>query len=764
MKHLTTIIDTALGLRAAGISVIPIRLDRFKAPSIASWKESMTRIADEAELRAWFRVRNWDAATGPVSSFPGLAAVCGAVSGGLECLDFDEPKLFERWADDVDAIDKTLIKRLVIVRTPADGVHCWYRCDVVQGNHELASRPSTDAELAANAKKKLQVMIETRGEGGYALLPGSPPQCHDLHKEYAYDPAGCGALTNVQQITPAERQRMHDLASSFNRIAGRISAPPMPKDSTVLLDLRPGNDFDLRGYPWQEILEVAGWQLVSGTWDEGKLVRPGKDPRDGCSATIGVCRGSKEEPLLNVFTSSDSTFPKGSYGKFRAWAAINFSGDLGRAASALSRLGFGSPAKANPERNGKHHETNGQPANPDAKPWEQPTKTQAPAGISLAELMKLDLPEPSFAVEGLLCEGLTILGGKPKMGKSWLSLLMGWAVAAGEDLDGRKVKGGDVLFLALEDTKRRLQSRVKMLKPSVPWEFPERLTIHTDWQRADSGGLNHIAEWAESHKETARLVIIDTLAKFRRGKKPNGNAYDDDYEDLGQIKKMCDHFNISAIVIHHTRKLKSEDPFDDLSGTLGITGAADGILILDRDRGMDGGQLFVTGRDVTEVTIPLTLDKATYRWTLGHSSEGIDTASRGATSPASNKVDQCCKWILQFLADYAHPANELDIAAKAAGHSPSAVRDAKQKLGRNGTGAICFEKKGEQWWTGLSPKSDWKLRPVDGMSKSKKPSESSESSESWNSPGKNRSNSPNSPVNSPDDDPDWIPAEFNIPQ
>jgi hypothetical protein len=756
-----TIRNAAYGLQAAGISVIPIRLDRPKQPCM-SWKDYEHRLPTTDELNKWFRLREWALDDGSkISSPPGIAAVAGKVSGGLECLDFDEGGLFEQWADQVDLRDSKLIKRLVIVRTPNNGVHCWYRCDQVEGNHVLASRPSTPEELAERPKKKIQVRIETRGEGGYALVPGSPAQCHELHREYQYDPMGCGGLASVQSIAPEDRKLLHEMAAAYNHIP---VAPPKPSAPPTITDLKPGNDFDVRGHSWQQILEPAGWTLAAGDWEnDGRLTRPGKTVREGFSATIGHCRGPNGEPLFNVFTSSDSEFLIGTYGKFRAYAIIYHRGDLSAAAGDLARQGFG--AKSQTPTN-THKDTQNVHTTPtaDQKPWEvKPTQAAPANGITLEELMKLELPPPRFAVDGLLCEGLTILGGKPKLGKSWLSLLIAWAVAAGEQIDGRAVSGGDVLFLALEDTPRRLQSRVRMLSTAVQWKFPERLTIHTNWGRADAGGLYYLAEWLNLHRGSARLVVIDTLAKFRRGKKSNANSYDEDYEDVGQLKKLCDEYSVSALIVHHTRKLKSEDPFDDLSGTLGIGGAADGILILDRDRGNDGGSLYVTGRDVPECTIPVTLDKVSFRWSLGTPVEGIDTAGRAATSPAATKVDQCCRWILSFLAEYAHPAAELDAAAKLAGYSGSAVRDAKAKLGKEGSGAICFDKRGQsEWWVGLTPKADWKPRPV--VKIGSRP-ESSESSESSKPSGQFRANSPKSPVNSPtrrssqsdDDEPDIWP-------
>jgi len=349
------------------------------------------------------------------------------------------------------------------------------------------------------------------------------------------------------------------------------------------------------------------------------------------------------------------------------------------------------------------------------KPWEvKPLGGQPGPGISAADLVQLDLPEPKFAVPGLICEGLTILGGRPKQGKSWLSLLVSWAAAGGHDLDGRPCAGGAVLYLALEDTKRRLKSRLLMLGPAVGWAFPPSLTLQTSWPRAAEGGLYYLAEWLSANKDTARLVIIDTLAKFRTGRKGNGNSYDEDYEALSQIKQLADLYGVAVLVIHHTRKLPAEDPFEELSGTLAISGAPDGLLILDRRRGADEGRLYATGRDVPESTTPLALDRSTWRWRLGASAEGIDVAGRHVGA-GSNTVDQCVTWLREYLGEYAYPSKEIVDAARKAGFKFSALRDAKTALGKNGTGELVSKNfggdKDNDWWNGFGPWEGWKRRP-----------------------------------------------------
>lgn len=694
-----TVYDLARRLHAAGVSCIPIRLDKPKAPALPSWEPYEARLPSPSELASWFKGYR-----------RGIAAIGGSVSGGLECLDFDEPGLFERWADDLGQAAPDLLPRLVVVKTPKGGAHAWYRSDQCEGNQTLAARPPTEAEFRERPKLKSVKRIETRGAGGYALLPGCPAECHETGGLYAYSPLGLGDLAKVQRVTAAERDVMIGLCRAFTTFAEPVRGVGYRPDRADG-GLPPWTDFDQRGPSWEAILAPHGWQLASGEWDSGRLTRPGKEIRHGWSATVGYCKGPAGEPRLYVWTTDGSGgLASGVYGKSAAWAILNHGGDFKASAKDLARQGFGDQTR--PLGDGRSPA-----ADVPAVAWAVKPAGDGPAsGYSAADLVLQEFPPPRYAVDGLLCEGLNILGGKPKGGKSWLSLLISWAVAGGHVLDGRPVQAGPVLCLSLEDSFRRLQSRLRMLHPALGWEFPAGLDLRTSWPRADKGGLYHLAEWLTAHPD-ARLVVIDTIARFRRpGKGGGGNAYEDDYGAFGEIQQLALRFGVPILVITHTRKTKAEDIFDELTGTLGQNGAADGLMVLDRDRGSDGAKLYVTGRDVPEATVPLTLDRATFRWTLGPSSDRIDTLGRADKGAGSNKVEQCCVWLREFLKAYAFPSSEIVEAGKKAGFSFSAVRDAKTAMGRDGTGEVAARNFGSgrtanDWWNGLGPPDKWVLRP-----------------------------------------------------
>ena len=152
--------------------------------------------------------------------------------------------------------------------------------------------------------------------------------------------------------------------------------------------------------------------------------------------------------------------------------------------------------------------------------------------FTAAQLRLRTFPSISYVVPDLLPDGLSIIAGRPKIGKSWLALDVCIAVASGRlCLGERKPVQGDVLYGALEDNPRRLQRRIdKLLSPfKVPW--PERLTLATSWRRLDQGGVDDVCQWIESKPEP-RLVVLDTLAGVRPIRTTQG--YAEDYEFIGR--------------------------------------------------------------------------------------------------------------------------------------------------------------------------------------------------------------------------------------
>ncbi|MFB8773478.1 AAA family ATPase [Streptomyces broussonetiae] len=254
------------------------------------------------------------------------------------------------------------------------------------------------------------------------------------------------------------------------------------------------------------------------------------------------------------------------------------------------------------------------PSDPAPAPTAPPKRERPRTAWTADQLMAAHFPEPKWAVPGILAEGVSVLAGPPKVGKSWLSLGLGLSVAAGgKAFDSVPVEGGPVLYLALEDTPRRLQTRMGKLLGGQP--APAGLTLVTECPPFPQGGTEAIAQWLERNPD-ARMVVIDVFAKMR-GQSPAGvSAYDADYVAVGYAKRLADHYGVAIVLVHHVRKAGSEDFLTEVSGTNGIAGAADATLVLKRARGQADGILHVTGRDVDEAEYALSFQPASGAWHL----------------------------------------------------------------------------------------------------------------------------------------------------
>lgn len=251
--------------------------------------------------------------------------------------------------------------------------------------------------------------------------------------------------------------------------------------------------------------------------------------------------------------------------------------------------------------------------------------------VTLGGMMATDYPEPSWVVPGIMSEGLNILAGAPKKGKSILALNLALTIAGGGVALGKRVIATDVLYLSLEDKHRRIKFRaLKMLgriRSDLADSVQDRLTVVTDWPRHDEGGIRAIDLWRERARNPG-LVIIDTWARFSPAYKPTGSTYSQDSDAMAAVQRYVNRHGFTALVVHHTRKTginkEPDDHVQEVSGTLGLTGVADGILVLVRAKEDCQATLHITGRDVSDQEYILEFCKETLVWTnLGTKKEHI---------------------------------------------------------------------------------------------------------------------------------------------
>ena len=246
--------------------------------------------------------------------------------------------------------------------------------------------------------------------------------------------------------------------------------------------------------------------------------------------------------------------------------------------------------------------------------------------VTAAELQTKTFAPIKWIVPDLLPEGLTLLCGKPKLGKSWMALDFGCAVALGASTLGKVCEAGPVLYLALEDNQRRLKKRLAKIHNRGAW--PADLHLATESPRLDAGGLLALRDWCDCHPN-ARLLILDTLATVKPANTGRQSDYAADYAALRGLHALAGELGIAIVVVHHVRKAEADDPFDTVSGSTGLTGAADTTLILTKRAGDGGTVRYGRGRDLAEVELAVEFNTDVCRWTeLGLPSEAFASDTR----------------------------------------------------------------------------------------------------------------------------------------
>lgn len=226
-------------------------------------------------------------------------------------------------------------------------------------------------------------------------------------------------------------------------------------------------------------------------------------------------------------------------------------------------------------------------------------------------LMNTVLPPIRFVISHLLPQGLHVLAGAPKVGKSWLSLWLCLQVAKGEPAWEFPTEQGGVLYFCLEDSYSRIQNRLL----DITDDAPPNLFFATMSEKLNSGLEQQIERFLAAHPDTL-LIVIDTLQRIRSGSN-DANPYASDYRDLGILKELADRYRIAILLIHHLRKMNDDDPMNMISGTTGISGATDTNFVLRKSkRSSNSATLYCTGRDIEYRELSLEFDGTEHVWKL----------------------------------------------------------------------------------------------------------------------------------------------------
>lgn len=665
----------------AGLSLIPVKRDGSKAPDLWTWKGYTEHLPLTDEVDEWF----------DCADPPGIGIIGGKVSGNLECLDFDAEAeaIFPAWCELVQAEAPGLVEKLSVVQTPRPGFHVRYRCAEVPipGNTKLAMSETGE------------VLIETRGEGGYALAPGSPAECHASGRPYVHHSGQ--KLSRVRTITAAEREVLVRCARSFDR-QSRQAGDGTAFRGRASDGYAVSEDFDRRA-SWADVLEPHGWCKVRSIGGKTYWRRPGKDG-DGWSATTGHCTGQDGADLLAVFSSNADPFEGPSagksctcYGKFRAYALLNHRNDFKAAVKDLAAKGYG-PQQ---ERNGH---------------------AKAPASRGLVTVCLATVrPEPvRWLVEDYIPLGKNVLiAGDGGEGKTSIALHMTACLTTGRQcfgLDYAAPPPADVLLISCEDDAG------DTIVPRLHAHGADVSRIHhvTGIKTKDGkpapfslAYFDALAEELES-RPAIRLVIIDPAGAYV------GRARVDDHKNaelqalLQPLAEVAAQRRVTVLLLTHVNKGSVTKAVHKVMGSAGYVNAVRAAFLVTPDPEDDARKLFLPlkfnlgpkppglayrmqtlSTESAQVVLDLCAEhlEADDRARLARQLfrvqwEGpvpmtADQAVAEATcrERGPGKVDQAAEWLTGFLGSHAWPSKEVMAAGEKAGFTRDNLFQAKKKLG-----------------------------------------------------------------------------------
>ena len=259
--------------------------------------------------------------------------------------------------------------------------------------------------------------------------------------------------------------------------------------------------------------------------------------------------------------------------------------------------------------------------------------------VNANELMDMEFQPTGWLIEKLLGKGVYILAGASKIGKSWLVLWLADRVSKGEPVWDFKTQQSGVLYVSLEDTAQRIQRRLS----EVTGGEADGVWIATEAELLGSGFEQQLANFLAVHPGVD-FVIIDTLQRIRQMRSEK-YSYAGDYEVMTALKAIADRFNITILVVHHTRKEESEDAFNMISGTNGLMGCADGAMVLQKQSRLSrSATLDVTGREVADLQLRLEFDDSKHWQFIEYGREEPRDDADRLLKAVQQLVSECREW------------------------------------------------------------------------------------------------------------------------
>lgn len=504
-----------------------------------------------------------------------IGIVCGAVSGGLEVIDFDRRGIFQRWKErllEVSRDTAALIDSAVHVRTASGCDHLYFRCSSpVAGNIKLAAARVPFADI--NGKER-RCMIETRGEGGYVVAP--PSIGYTIQS---------GDFGRIPSLSRQAVETLHQVARSYNEVPAKRS------DWATIGTSRPGDAYNAdASVKTSDLLEQHGWRRLfkkGGCWH---MCRPGKS--GGVSATSDYEGGG-----VYVFTTNDPTLAEGQHSKFDVFSLLEHGGDYQAAARELGKRGYGEPPRRHEDapRIAKAPKLIDRPtlasrivSGGSQGLMGRPREKQYLIYSPLKDHERSGCVEPSGIIPRGKCGMLVGEGG---CGKTWWTIQLAVSVASGRSFMGCDVRSpGRVLLLSAEMDQEDMDDRFRLALTAAGCEQREiredvmskivRVPLQgVDVSMIDSRGLEteivkQITDLVS--QDDYSLAVIDPLSQF------GGQGVETDPVVGNRIVRFLNCIaagrnNPTVLIVHHTAKSSRGGVKTTSAAARGTSALTDGV-------------------------------------------------------------------------------------------------------------------------------------------------------------------------------------------
>jgi hypothetical protein len=537
----------AMRLHKAGFKVIPIK-DPSKPDGkkpLCKWKKYQEKQTEE-DVRTLF-------------SISGIGGIALLTTDGIEVIDIDlkyviedkneEYDFFTRLSDAViDNIGLETFQKLILSKTVNNGYHLFYRTNIAEGNHNLAKR-YTEEDEKKSEKDNIRVLIETRGIGGYIIIP--PTKGYEYDRKYR-------TILDIPLITDEERNGIINACRLFNETK-EIYKQKAETPKEVIKDRKTTIHAFNESHTPKELIESAGWQLKFENKDNLFYVRPGKTLTQGHGASY--CQKKK---MFYVFTTSTEFEPNRAYNAFQVYSILNHAGDQKATAKELYGQGYGD--RMNKEKTIKEisvvYKSN---TSFDIGIFNIKTPNQClyDASTKPIPMMLFD----SFWFQGEIC----ILFADTNLGKSVLAVQIGDSISRGESILGLKqeLEKTNVLYLDFELSDKQFEKRCSD-------EYKNHYSFSDNFYRAEINPDSisdeiPFEEYLNSslittiEKQNIKVIIIDNLTWLSNETEKAKNALPL-MKDLQKIKTK---YNLSLLLIAHTPKRDLTKPIsqNDLQGS-----------------------------------------------------------------------------------------------------------------------------------------------------------------------------------------------------